>query len=215
MANDLGLRIAPELDRHGARRDDLAQVAVGPAAGLIGVVALGGDVPDDRPEVRGLVPEPAGGPRRGQRLVGRVAVCGQVADVVVRVVGGVGDARRGDEVVRVAVEPSALRPHCEVNVPREALRLGARRGAGTRRRWRPGSGRSRFARHWSGGRGAPRAGLHRYLGGRRVVRGGGKRTPMPPAPADRDHREDGEHPASSVASWSLVRHGGSSGFGSG
>ena len=101
--------------------------------------------------------------------------------------------------------PSALRPHCEVNVPREALRPA--RGAGATAvafcDLDVVLGRGLDVHRFG-------AGLHRGLGCGRLLGSGCQADTDAAGPADRDHCEDGEHPPSSVASLFLVRHGGNS-----
>ena len=80
----------------------LRAVAVGHLRGLVLLFFAGVDA-DHGPEVGGLVAVPAGGAGLDEALVVRVGVGGEVADVVVQVLGAVADAGLGDEVVGVEV----------------------------------------------------------------------------------------------------------------
>ena len=81
-------------------------------------LAGGAALAQHRPEVGRAVVAPAGGARRGEALVGGVAVGGQVADVVVHVVGAVGHAGATMKLSGLRW-PLRLRPHSEMNVPAE------------------------------------------------------------------------------------------------
>ncbi|EPJ41274.1 hypothetical protein STAFG_1702 [Streptomyces afghaniensis 772] len=100
---DLATRVPHEGQRDLLRRDDLAGVALDAAAGRVGVLLLGAVLQaQHRPVVGGLVAR-VDAARLGVRevLVAGEGVVGLVSDVVVEVVGAVGDARGGDDVVGV------------------------------------------------------------------------------------------------------------------
>ncbi len=111
------------------RPDDASDVTVLATTVGVGVGSHGAQLPDHREVVGGLVVAPAGGAGRGQAGVGGQATGGQVADVLVHVVGTVGDARRDDEVVRVevvvAVAAASTRT-CRSTRPDVARRAGVR-----------------------------------------------------------------------------------------
>ena len=98
IAVTLDTGLPAELQAHLAGGQDVADVAV-----RVVDVGVGRTVAQDRPEVGRRSPAAHVVPAAARRLVGGEPVGGQVADVVVQVVGAVAHARGHDEVVGVVV----------------------------------------------------------------------------------------------------------------